>query len=485
MLGRNGKELVAQDFSWDPSKKHILLIQPKPLNTNLITGSADGQLYPLGLFIIDALTPEDEWDVKILDEGRERFDIERINAQNITLAGINSWTNQAPRAYDIAASLRQRGVPVILGGAHPSVLPDEALRYADSVCIGEVEGVWKDVLADVKNGGLKKIYKGGNPPLDMVPILRNPMRDKYAYASIQTARGCPNNCSFCSVTTNNGAVIRYRPIADVVEEFRHIKQNKVFVVDDNFIGAGKRGRERAIELCKELAGLRRQGIRKYWGTQATQTLGQEDEVLEWMYKAGCRLVLFGLESINPDVIKDVHKGINNINDFKKNIRNTQRHGIAVIASFVFGTDEDSPTVFEDTVRFVKDSMAAAQNLNIVCPLPGTRLFNDVLPSGRLLYTNWPRDWQEYNLKKVVLDPIIGSPLELYKRRQRAEQELCSTSALVKRIAHTLWETRSLSATVAALAWNRQSPTLRKDYEDQTKMMEKEEQERSAQEQAVF
>lgn len=239
-----------------PVKKRLLLIQPRPLDKHFLT-EATGRLYPLGLLVIDALTPKEEWDVEILDEGKELFDITKANPETISLAGINSWTNQAARAYEIAGALRQRGVPVILGGPHPSALPEEALRYANSVCIGEAEDVWANVLADVKNGGLRPTYcSKDKPTLDKVPILRNPLRDKYAYGFIQTARGCPFDCSFCSVTATNGAQIRYRPIADVVEEFRHIKQKAVFVVDDNFIGSGRAGRERALELCKALVALR-------------------------------------------------------------------------------------------------------------------------------------------------------------------------------------------------------------------------------------
>ncbi|MBI4300506.1 MAG: B12-binding domain-containing radical SAM protein [Chloroflexi bacterium] len=453
-------------------KKRIILIQPKPVNKHLIS-EATGRLYPLGLLVIDALTPKEEWDVEILDEGVEPFDVRRVNPETLSLAGINSWTNQAARAYEIAGALRQRGVPVILGGPHPSALPDEALRYADSICIGEAEGIWATILADVKNGELKSVYRGGMPTLDRVPILRNPLRDKYPYGSIQTARGCPYDCSFCSVTSTNGAVIRYRPVADVVEEFRNIKQKVVFLVDDNFIGSGRAGRERALELCKALADLRRQGVRKYWGTQATQNLGREDEVLDWMYKAGCRLVLFGLESVNSRVIDDVNKGINTLGDYKMHIRNTQRHGIAVIASFIFGNDADSPTVFEDTVRFIKDVRVATQNLNIVCPLPGTRLFDEVAQSGRLRYTNFPADWAKYNLHEVVLEPRTCSALELYKKRKWAERQLNGRLNLLKRTLRTLWDTRSVSAAAVALGWNLQSGSREREYQQQIELLEKE------------
>ncbi|MBI4301268.1 MAG: B12-binding domain-containing radical SAM protein [Chloroflexi bacterium] len=453
-------------------KKRLVLIQPKPEDKRLITEST-GRLYPLGLLIIDALTPKEEWDVQIIDEGKERLNIDALSVETLSLAGINSWTNQAARAYQIASALRQRGVPVILGGPHPSVLSSEALQYADSVCVGEAEGVWSTILDDVTKGTLKPLYHGGNPSLDNVPILRSSFRDKYGLGSIQTARGCPYDCAFCSVTSLNGGTIRYRPIPDVVEEFRNIKQKAVFVVDDNFIGSGRAGRERALELCKALAVLRKQGVRKYWGTQATQNLGQDNEVLEWMYKAGCRLVLFGLESTNSQVIKDMHKGINTLGNYKAHIQNTQRHGIAVIASFIFGSDEDPPTVFEDTVRFIKEARVATQNLNIACPLPGTRLFEEVARAGRLRYTNFPIDWEKYNLNQLVFDPKNFSPLELYRRRKWAEGQLSGKITLFRRTLRTLWDTRSLSAAVIALGWNLQSGSRAKDYQYQIELLEKE------------
>lgn len=455
-------------------KKRLLLIQPMPASKDIITKAATGgKFYPLGLLTLDALTPKEEWDVEIIDEGKNRFDIKGVNTKTLTLVGINSWTNQAPRAYEIADAFRQKGVPVILGGPHPSTMPKEALGYADSVCIGEAESVWAGILADVQNAGLQQVYKGDMIPLEQVPILSHPLRDKYICGSIQTARGCPYDCNFCSVTATNGAVIRYRPIGDVVEEFRNIKQKFILVADDNFIGSGQAGRKRALDLCKALTDLRRQGIHKIWGTQATQNLGRDDEVLEWMYKAGCRMVLFGLESINRRVIDDIHKSINTVGDYKMHIQNTQRHGIAVIGSFIFGSDSDSPGVFDDTVRFIKDSRVAAQNLNIICPLPGTRLFDEVSQTGRLRYTDFPEDWQRYNLKEVVLEPSNCSPLDLYTKRKQAEYQLNNKLSLLKRTLHTLWETRSLYAAGMALVWNLGISLRMRDYRHQIKLLEEE------------
>lgn len=456
------------------SKKRLLLVQPVPLSHNLLSGATvGGKLYPLGLFVLDALTPKEEWDVEIIDEGQKRIDTENLAAENFSLVGINSWTNQAPRAYEIAQAFKQRDIPVIMGGPHPSVRPEEALRYADSVCIGEAESVWTKILADVQNRGLQRIYHGEKIPLSQVPILNHPLRDKYICGSIQTARGCPHDCDYCSVTATNGAIIRYRPIADVIEEWRGIKQKIVVVTDDNFIGSGRRGRTRALDLCKALVELHQQGIRKYWGTQATHNLGQDNELLEWMHKAGCRLVLFGLDSLNIDVINEIGKPINTLGSYQENILNTQRHGIGVIGSFIFSRDSDTPDASERVLAFIKESKLAAQNLNIICPLPGTRLFNQVSPAGRLRYTNFPEDWGRYTLKEVVMQPKHGSPLDIYRERKRIEDELNNKFNLLIRTARTLWETKSLYAALLALAWNMGGRLHKHDYREQIKVLEEE------------
>jgi radical SAM superfamily enzyme YgiQ (UPF0313 family) len=444
-------------------KKRIVLIQPYPENSTGV-GKSSGSFPPLGLLIIHALTPKDIWDVEIIDESRSRFD-SNMDMSNISLVGMSVWTNQAPRAYNIASVFRRNGIPVIFGGPHPSIMPEEAMKYGDSLCVGEVESVWATILEDLKRDSLKRIYEGGSPPLDIVPVVKHPIMDSYRWGIVQTARGCPYNCSFCSVTLINGRSMRYRPITDVVEEFKNIKPRIVMVADDNFIGSGRRGKERAIELCRALHELRKKGIRKYWGTQCTQNLGQEDEVLEWMYKAGCRAVLFGLESINKKVIKDINKGINTLGDYAKNVQNTQRHGITVVGSFIFGNDNDEENVFEDTVDFINEVGMGTQNINISCPLPGTKLFTDMRDAGRLRYTNFPEDWEKYNMRYVTLMPKNLTALELYEKRRKAAHKLTGSNlSLLKRFVRTLWFTRSPVAAFFALLWSRSSRCSKAEYE---------------------
>jgi len=454
------------------AKKRLLLIQPYPESSRGV-GSSTGSFPPLGLLVLDALTPKDKWDVEIIDESRKRFDAD-MDTSNVSLVGISLWTNQAPRAYSIADFFRKRGITVMLGGPHPSLVPEEAMRYGDSVCAGEAESVWPTMLEDFERGSLQRMYEGSVPDLDIVPVIKNPLIDSYRWGIVQTARGCPYNCSFCSVTLVNGRSMRYRPIADVVEEFKNIKPRIVMVADDNFIGSGRRGRERAIALCKALYELRKQGVRKYWGTQCTQNLGREDEVLKWMHKAGCRAVLFGLESINKKVIKDINKGINNLGDYTENIRNTQRHGITVVGSFIFGNDNDEENVFKDTLDFINEVGIGTQNVNISCPLPGTRLFEDMKAQGRLRYTNFPEDWEKYNMRYVTLKPKHLTPLELYKKRREVAYKLTGSNfLLLKRFLRTLWDTKSPAAAVFALLWNRACRDSKDEYDYQVNLLKQE------------
>jgi len=159
-------------------KKRIVLIQPYPENQMGVTKCV-GLFPPLGLLTIDALTPKDTWDVEIIDEFRNRFDSKKINMSNTALVGISFWTNQAPRAYEVAGVFRRNGIPVILGGPHPTVMPGEAIKYGDSVCVGEVESVWANILEDLSRNSLKPIYEGGSPPLETVPVIEHPLRDYY------------------------------------------------------------------------------------------------------------------------------------------------------------------------------------------------------------------------------------------------------------------------------------------------------------------
>ncbi len=198
---------------------------------------------PLGLLAVAALTGDD-WEISILDENLGAVDFTALPAPD--LVGITAFTSQANRAYEIAAAFRARGVPVVMGGIHASMCPEEARAHVDAVVIGEAEGAWPQVLEDARRGKLAPTYTSDFVDIENVPAARHDLLPEgYAFGSIQTTRGCPLNCNFCSVTAFNGSQYRHRSIPTVVREFAAIREKQILVVDDNLIGTSKRHIERA------------------------------------------------------------------------------------------------------------------------------------------------------------------------------------------------------------------------------------------------
>ena len=212
------------------------------------------------------------------------------------LVGITAFTSQANRAYEVAAYFRRLGVPVVMGGIHATMCLDEVMERVDSVVTGEAESVWPQVLEDARHGSLKRRYDGGLADIKDVPPARHDLLDTgYAFGAIQTTRGCPLNCTFCSVTAFNGARYRQRPIPDVVREFQSIREKRVLVVDDNLIGTRPEHIARAKDMFRAMA---QANLRKEWIAQATINFADDEELLALAAKAGCRGVFIGFES--PD-----------------------------------------------------------------------------------------------------------------------------------------------------------------------------------------
>src|SRR5512135_1743875 len=237
---------------------------------------------PLSLMVIAGLTPR-EWEISIVDENLGEPDYQAMPQPD--LVGITAFTSQANRAYEVARHFRRRGVPVIIGGIHASMCVDEVMEHVDSVVTGEAEQVWPQVLEDARHGDLKRRYDGGLAEIGDVPLARHDLLPaRYAFGAIQTTRGCPLNCSFCSVTAFNGTHYRQRPIPDVVREFQSIPEKRVLVVDDNLVGTSSSHIARAKELFRAMAQAK---LRKEWITQTTINFADDEELLALAAKAGC------------------------------------------------------------------------------------------------------------------------------------------------------------------------------------------------------
>ncbi len=355
---------------------------------------------PLGLGYVAALTPGD-WDVKIVDEYIEKINLDK----KPDLVGITAYSVNAPRAYQLSEEFRKRNIPTILGGIHVSMVPDEAANYADAVVVGEAEPVWGSVINDFERGKLKKEYVAERQPLVNLPIPRRDLfSPKYEMDVIQTTRGCPFNCEFCSVTAFNGAEYRRRPTEEVLDELGTIKKKIIYFVDDNILGFDKNSEEMAIELFK---GMIERKLNKIWVTQTSINIADRPEVLKYAYKSGCRFVFIGIESIIPDTLREMKKVVNlktGVENLSKAINRIQKSGIGVIGAFIVGNDHDDTTVFKKTLDFINESELDVFQLSYTTPFPGTRLNERLTREGRIIYGDFPKDWERCDMDQVMIRP---------------------------------------------------------------------------------
>jgi radical SAM superfamily enzyme YgiQ (UPF0313 family) len=351
-------------------KRKLVLVNPvNPARTGL-TINRSSRFPPIGLGIVAALTPG-HWDVALVDENWEPFAYREAD-----LVGITAFTASANRAYEIAAAYQERSIPVVMGGIHASMCPDEALRFVDSVVVGEAETVWPQVMADVETGQLQPVYQGEWQDLVDAPRPRRDLfHPDYMFASVQTSRGCPMDCEFCSVTAFNGRRYRRRPPEEVLDELETIPQNMVFFVDDNIIGYGRESRDQALQLFR---GMVERKLDKWWFCQASLNFADDEEILHWAGRAGCTMVFLGLEAEEVDALAKVNKRLNlnrGIETYAEAFRRIHRAGIAVLGAFIFGIDGDTPSKLRRRTSYMIRSGVDVMQTTFLTPLPGTRLFD--------------------------------------------------------------------------------------------------------------
>ena len=348
----------------------------------------------LSLTSVAALFPQDV-DIRIINDSLEEIDFD----EKVDLVGISVMTSTAPRAYEIADRFRERGIPVVLGGMHPSALPEEASLHADAVVIGEAEGVMQEFFDDFKKGKLKKFYSSNEmPSLSNLPLPRKDLLlgNKYYREMdvIQTTRGCPHSCDFCTVSTFHGRTYRTRPIKDVIEEIKLTRHWTMrFFVDDNIAG----NPAYAKKLFRALIPL---NIK--WFGQASIIMSRDEELLRLAALSGCTSLFIGFESLSPDSLKSVGKGVNLLTDYKKGIKRIHNYGIAIIGAFMFGFDHDEIEVFEETVDFIEKNHIEYPTFSILTPLPGTPFYQRMEEQGRI----FERDWSKYTCGEVVFRPKL-------------------------------------------------------------------------------
>jgi radical SAM superfamily enzyme YgiQ (UPF0313 family) len=374
---------------------------------------------PLSLGIIASLTPPDI-DVKVIDENLHEIDF----SNRPDLVGITCLTASAPRAYEVADHFRADGVRVILGGIHPSAVPLEAIKHADSVVLGEAEGVWGRVIDDFQAGGLKRFYKGAKPDPEQILAPRRDVFESQGYfvkSTVQTSRGCPFGCDFCSVQRFFGTKFRFRSVHSVVDEVKALHTKFVAFVDDNIAGS----HPHAKQLFAALAPLK---VR--WICQAPIGIGKDFELLKLMRKAGCRGVFVGFESIVPDCLKEVGKSFNVVEKFKDYVKRIHDNGISVEGAFIFGFDHDNKDSFKRTLDFIVKAKIDFAQFGILTPFPGTKLYQKLRRENRII----TEDWEKYDIAHTVFKPTNLTPEELDEGRRWIEDQFYSFRSSARRMS---------------------------------------------------
>jgi radical SAM superfamily enzyme YgiQ (UPF0313 family) len=403
--------------------KKVLLIFPREKGIKF----SNDTLYPfpiLGLTLLASLMPK-TYEVKIVNEAIEEVD---FNAE-VDLVGITGLTCVIKRAYTIADRFRERGVKVILGGVHPSLLPEEAKEHADSVFIGEAEGMFDKLLKDFEAGELKPFYKNREwSDLKGIPLPRRDLLGKsYSpfFKVIETTRGCPNRCEFCSVPTINGKRYRIRPLEEVDQELSSIIQKKgeyLFLADDNVTAR----EDYALGLFEI---FKRYQVK--WMGFTTIQIAMHEELLKKAQESGCISLFIGFESLLQENLDGVSKRFVPTKELSNLIKVIQKHGIGIHGSFIFGFDGDDPPVFINTVGFVQKNNIELPTFSILTPFPGTPLRKRLEEEGRI----FDHDWSHYDMSHVVFRPKKMTAQELQDGYLWAQKYICAPRSILRRL---LW-----------------------------------------------
>ncbi len=374
----------------------------------------------LTLSLIAALTPP-EHEIQIVEEVYG----EKVNFDgDYDVIGISIMTQTCIRGYQIATEFKKRGKIVIFGGIHATAMPEEAIRFGNSVVIGEAEGLWHTVLDDISHHRLKSFYQ-----LDQLPDLQNhvsPRRDlikcssgKFSIAPIETTRGCPYNCDFCTVSRFFGTKQRHKPISDIITDIESCKEKNLFFLDDNITGDKRYAKELFRAMIPQ---------KKIWVGQASIQVANDTELVRLAYKSGCRALLIGFESMSDSGINLYRKTLKTIDENILAVKKLQDNGIMTMASLIFGLDSDTTEVFDVAHEFLTRSKAAFFQACVMTPYPGTPVFDKLRSQNRILTD----DWNRFDASKVIIRPDNISPEDLLDGYNKIKWHFYSNFSILKR-----------------------------------------------------
>jgi radical SAM superfamily enzyme YgiQ (UPF0313 family) len=381
------------------------------------------QMEPLPIALLAALTPKDV-AIAFHDDRMEPIPFD----QPTDLVAIPVETYTAKRAYQIASEYRRRGVPVVMGGFHATLMTDEVKDYAESVVVGEAEDIWPQVIEDARRKRLQPIYRSNSQPdLGLVQYDRSLFRGRryLKLGLIETGRGCRFPCDFCAVQTFFQRTARHRPINAIVREIAALKSEKnlFFFVDDNFAADLPFARELAEALTP---------LRVRWVTQMSINAAHDESFLAALAASGCRGVLIGFESLDQTVLRNMRKTFNTMRGgFSAALANLRRYGIRVYGTFVFGYDGERTDAFDEAAEFAIDHRFYLAAFNHLTPFPGTPLFARLEREGRLLYERWWLD-ERYGYNGIPFQPLAMAPDDIRTGCLRARRKFYTWRSMLAR-----------------------------------------------------
>jgi len=416
--------------------KKLLLINPRGPKAGFMR-SAFSSWPPLGLAYVAAATPPD-WQVEIIDEDHEKIPFEPAD-----LVGITAFSSRINRAYEIADAYRTKGIKVVLGGIHASMATEEAVRYVDAVVIGEVENIWAKLLKDFENGCLSQRYQGSVVDFSR-PTLRprhDLLRSNYVWDSIQTSRGCPFNCNFCSVSRYLGREYRKRQVQECIEELKSLRRDWVLFVDDNLIGYTEEHRSTAEELFSRMVDNK---LNKRFWMQTSINAADDERVVKLAAKAGCAFAFIGFETTSEDSLRTMKKGINlkvGVERYTQVVKTFHKYGIGVMGGFIMGNNHESSAYYREIADFMVRAGVDVCQVSFLTPYPGTAFMEQVLEEDRLLCKNFPKDWDKFNFSNMVQRPEGVSVEDVYKGVNYVKGRLYSFPAYQVRLLKSFLKVR--------------------------------------------
>jgi radical SAM superfamily enzyme YgiQ (UPF0313 family) len=397
---------------------------------------------PLAFAILRRLTPM-EVATLLVDERVEAVD----PLAAVDLVAMTVETHTALRAYQLAAGFRRRGIPVVMGGHHPTLLPEEALQHADAVVVGDAEGVWPELVADFRAARLRRLYRsaGGAAAVPVAPDRSIFAGKPYLRIALaQHGRGCPYACDFCSVSAFYGGRLMHRPAGQLAAEIAQLGQRNLFLVDDNLLADPCR----TEELLRALVPLRLR-----WSCQVSLDVAADGRMLDLLAQSGCSVALIGFESLDRRNLEQMGKGVNLAGgDYAEAVERFRQRGIMVYGTFLFGYDHDTPAAIEAALEFAIRNRLCLANFNPLTPFPGTPLFARLRREGRLLHDRW---WlrPDYRYGQALFRPQGMTAGELEAGCFRARREFHRFASILRRGADRRANGRSPAALSLFLAAN--------------------------------